>query len=507
MKNLITILLSILLLFPAVTNAQNNEKKADDSDRISLTPQVSDQQIPQGAKNLLMNKMKQICAKNGLSGDGENPFFVIDASVDVLSKEITPTAPPMHALNLQVNFFIKDVVNNNVYSETSFEIKGVGKNETKAYIAGLKNINTSKGQFKALVDRGKTKILEFYNSECDFILSKAKALQKQGSNAEAIKVLKSVPKVSLECYDKCMEILGEIEPPVEETAASGSVGEGGQSGASPMATVVGKEIEIAEGIFIVYQNGKQLGDRTQLFFQLQNRGGEDFELNDYNGDTRCVDGNGAEFNPKLVEVAGKEGSYAKATIMPGTPVVMKCEFDKMNTVAMFEYKYKGRVFRIKDLPIGEAASAAPATEEAVGGSPVTHIELKLGSKIFVEEDGETRMQYKQYTPAKIKTLASAATKNEYEVLAMGDCSTDIIWTGDAITKWHKATKENLKEGMLVIYTAYGGEITDTKCFWIGRVIAVDELYKNKVTIKGHYNEIHKPVYTEVLIVDSATKTE
>ena len=102
-------------------------------------------------------------------------------------------------------------------------------------------------------------------------------------------------------------------------------------------------------------------------------------------------------------------------------------------------------------------------------------------------------------------MASAASKNEYEILAMGDCSTDVIWTSDVITKWHKATKNNIKEGMAVLYTQYGGEITDTKCFWIGKVIAVDELYKDKVTIKGNYDEIHKPVYTEVLIIDSPLK--
>jgi len=210
MKKLTLTILTISLLFSGYTNAQNNSGKADDAARISISPQVSDQEIPQGAKDMLMNKMKQICTKNGLAGDGSNPFFVMDATVDVLTKDLTATAPPQHALNLQINFFIKDA-NGAVFSETSIEAKGVGQNETKAYMNALQNINTSSGQYKAMVDRGKEKIIEFYNSQCDFIISKGKALQKQGNNKEAIKVLKSVPPVSKECYDQCMEILATIE--------------------------------------------------------------------------------------------------------------------------------------------------------------------------------------------------------------------------------------------------------------------------------------------------------
>ena len=203
MKKIFTLLLGITLISSGVTFAQNNAGKADDEARISITPQVTDQEIPAAAKKNLLNKMKQICAKNGLAGDGNNPFFIMDASVDVLSKELTPTAPPMHALSLQINFFIKDA-GGAIYSETSYTTKGVGKNETKAYLQGLKNINTSKGQFKAMVDRGKEKIVEYYNSQCDFVISKAKAMQKQGRNDQAIKVLQSVPPVCKECYDMCM---------------------------------------------------------------------------------------------------------------------------------------------------------------------------------------------------------------------------------------------------------------------------------------------------------------
>jgi len=215
MKKIFILLIGLLLINSGISFSQNNENKADDAARIAITPQVSDQEIPASAKKMLLNKMRQICTKNGLSGDSENSLFFMDASVDVLSKEITPTAPPMHALNLQINFYIKGA-DGNVYSETSYSTKGVGKNETKAYLQGLKNINTSRGQFKAFVEKGKTKIIEYYNSQCDFVISKANALYKQGNVNDAVKLLMSVPPVCKECYDLSMELVSEFKPQEEQ---------------------------------------------------------------------------------------------------------------------------------------------------------------------------------------------------------------------------------------------------------------------------------------------------
>ncbi len=394
MKKII-MLLAVLFIGLTTVTAQNNEAKADDAARIAITPQVSDQAIPQATKNLLINKMKQICTKNGMSGEGENPFFVMDVSIDVLTKDITPSAPPMHALTLSVNFEIKDNMSGNVYSQTSIEVKGVGKNETKAYMEAVKVLNTNAGQFKAFVEKGKEKILEFYNSECDFIISRAKALHQQGENNKAIKVLESVPSVSKECYDMCMELLSEIEP-VQEVAPSGS--------APVQSQAVSSSSQSSE-----------------------------------------------------------DNSAAKQ----------------------------------------ENISTPAASVPSVSTTTTVANTVSVGSKLMVESDKETRFQYKKYSPAKVKTVATDATKGEYQVLAMGDCSTEEIWSKDVIFQWHQATTENIKEGMLVLYTAYDREMNETSCFHIGKVIAVDELYKNLVTIKGWYEEISKVNPEKILIVDKS----
>ena len=211
MRNILKIMfLGVGMTMATAVCAQNNNGKSDDAARIALAPVINDSNLPLSAKQMLENKIRKICTLNGLAGEGSNPLFSIKASVDVVSRDYTATAPPMHTLVLNVNLYIVDNKNGNVYSQTSVEVKGAGQNETKAYSQAIKNINPKQGQFKAFVEQGKNKILEFYNSQCDFVISQAQALKSQGRDDDAAAVLHSVPKVCKECYDQCMELAGQM---------------------------------------------------------------------------------------------------------------------------------------------------------------------------------------------------------------------------------------------------------------------------------------------------------
>lgn len=392
MKNFLTLILSIILISSAVTFAQNNAGKADDEGRIAITAQVSDQEIPAAAKKNLLNKMKQIATKNGLAGDSENPFFIMDATVDVLSKEITPTAPPMHSLSIQINFFIKGA-DGTIFSETSYTTKGVGKNETKAYLQGLKNINTSRGQFKAFVERGKEKIVEYYNSQCDFVISQAKAMHKQGRNDAAIVVLQSVPPVCKECYDMCMEVMAEIAPSEDLIKAE------------------------------------------------------------------------------------------TAAIVGGTSVA--------NTSA--------------GVGVEESADSTVATT-AVVSAAATIAPFQVGDRVWANF-GDTRAWHKAFSPAKVLKLSTAATKGESELISLGSGGASTKWIADniIITKWHAAEKSEIKEGMVILYNEHG-KPTKESSLRVGVIVLVDELYKNVVSIKGHYwGDLRKVNWNQIAIIDAPQK--
>lgn len=208
----VSILFLALLALPFIGISQNSQGKTDDMGRVALAAFVPDQAegIPTSARQMLQNKMQQIAIQNGIGGAGSSPRFFIVPLVTVLSKEITATAPPMHAMNLEFTFYIVDAVSKSIFSQTTISAKAVGQTEDKAYIAALKNLNPKAGQFKGFVETGKTKIMEYYNSQCDVVMKGAQALAGQKKYEEALFNLLSVPDVCRECFDKCMDLSVEI---------------------------------------------------------------------------------------------------------------------------------------------------------------------------------------------------------------------------------------------------------------------------------------------------------
>ncbi len=209
MKKLI-IVITVLFAFGVTCIAQSSLGKTDDLGRISIAAVVPDEAgVSGGTQQMLQNKMMQIATNNGFGAVAGSQFAMVPM-ISIISKDVTPTAPPMVAINMELSLYIVDIYSQTIFSQTSITLKGVGKSDDAAYAQALKNVNPRQGQFRGFIEKGKEKIIEFYNSQCDVIISRSKALAGQKNYEEAIYTLMSVPDISRECYDKCMAISIDI---------------------------------------------------------------------------------------------------------------------------------------------------------------------------------------------------------------------------------------------------------------------------------------------------------
>ncbi|HLT48809.1 MAG TPA: hypothetical protein VKZ90_00035 [Aequorivita sp.] len=158
-------------------------------------------EVPAAARQILETKLGQMVTKNGISDVSYNSRFIITPNVSVMSKDVIGTAPPKIALNLDVTLYIGDGVNGTLYTSKSFNVKGVGSNETKAYIAAIKNMKTNGEDVQIFVTEGKQKIIDFFNNNCELIQKEANTLANQNRYEEALGLLVNVP-VNSTCYDK-----------------------------------------------------------------------------------------------------------------------------------------------------------------------------------------------------------------------------------------------------------------------------------------------------------------
>jgi len=130
---------------------------------------------------------------------------------------------------------------------------------------------------------------------------------------------------------------------------------------------------------------------------------------------------------------------------------------------------------------GDISDKAPAKGSTVGG-----IDFKKGEVLCSYHEKENLLNNAYYV-AKIMTAASAATKNQAEVLFIE--SGEKKWSHFVIPS-HKADKNEIKLGKVVFYHHYARSEEMSaenyrKDYWrLGRISSIDELFKGKVEVAG-----------------------
>jgi len=183
----------------------------NDFGRIVLNTHIPDNTpIPHEARALLANKLNQMATHQGMGGSMANPRFVITATVDIGTKDIIAGPPQMIAQQVSLTVYVGDAITKTLFSSLTLNLKGVGTNENKSFIEAIKRINPKSEELKGLLEEGKSKIISYYTSNCDFILKEAQTLVKQEKYDEAIYQLSLVPDVCQDCYFKCLDTLVSV---------------------------------------------------------------------------------------------------------------------------------------------------------------------------------------------------------------------------------------------------------------------------------------------------------
>ena len=148
---------------------------------------------------LIENKINSMLSKFGVTGDVGNPAFVIIPAINITSKNITATAPTMFANKYDVTFYTANILDGTIFSSASFLFKGVGESPLKAFINGLEGSNINEQNFIKMLSEGKEKAMKYFQANCSSILQEAKNEATQKNFAQAILILKTIPK-EVDCY-------------------------------------------------------------------------------------------------------------------------------------------------------------------------------------------------------------------------------------------------------------------------------------------------------------------
>lgn len=210
MKKFLVIL--ITLLYSSVFYGQNTAGKTDDTGRIALKAYVPSDigDLTPTAQKMLTDRLQRIVTSNGIGGTSFDNRFILTAKITELSKDVSATTPIIYSYTLEITFLIGDAVSGTLFSSTTIEQKGAGNSETKAYIKAINGIKPKSKNYQEFLDEAKTKIVEYYNSKCDFIQKEALAKADKKEYEEAITTLLAVPEVCKDCYMACQDLTVKV---------------------------------------------------------------------------------------------------------------------------------------------------------------------------------------------------------------------------------------------------------------------------------------------------------
>ncbi|HIZ85852.1 MAG TPA: hypothetical protein IAC04_05125 [Candidatus Coprenecus stercoravium] len=111
----------------------------------------------ENAAATLKSNLTQALVLNNVSA--EYSRFIMRTDAILLSKDVTPTAPPMYVTELEISIFITDIETGENLSQTSFTVKGIADNDKSSYMDAVKKIKARDPKLRAMINQAK----EYYN--------------------------------------------------------------------------------------------------------------------------------------------------------------------------------------------------------------------------------------------------------------------------------------------------------------------------------------------------------
>ena len=190
--------------------------------QIQITPYIDESNcssMPNGICELLSQKLSNVISQNGIQSQMGESRFILTCNVTEESKNVLSTSPTQIAYVLDLHMFMGDGETGTKYISESFRTKGVGATEEKAYRNAIKNLNAKSDQMVSFVRRGSKRIIDYYESNKNQILSSIRS-NITGKNLErAAYELCLIPQ---ECsyYYEVQNLLGQVNGRIVDNNSS-----------------------------------------------------------------------------------------------------------------------------------------------------------------------------------------------------------------------------------------------------------------------------------------------
>ena len=189
----------ILTIFAAAAIATAAyAQKIENSVPVAVYVPESVDNVPESSRILLETKLNALTSKCGM-GTTELTQFYLTCYANVIDKQVIPGAPNKFVNEVELTVAVVDALGKRTFDACGLNLKGAGNSDQKAFNAAFRNLKITDQKLTRFMAQTNDKIISYYESNADRIVSEAQLLAKSRNYEEAFFRLSLVPDVC-KCY-------------------------------------------------------------------------------------------------------------------------------------------------------------------------------------------------------------------------------------------------------------------------------------------------------------------
>ena len=190
MKIINNIILALSMALPSTMMAE------DCALRIMAVPVQQGEPVSTEISDMLMAQLETALRLNGMVVNGDYSQFFITGKFTNFIKDVTSTVPAKTTVNTLLTLSIGDLASQTIYASQSFELRGVGESDTRAFMMALRKLNRNNKDLTAFATKGKKQIVDYFDRNYKSIISKASRASSLRHYEEALYYITSIPECS-----------------------------------------------------------------------------------------------------------------------------------------------------------------------------------------------------------------------------------------------------------------------------------------------------------------------
>lgn len=129
--------------------------------------------VPEDVGNILETRLEAVLAVTGtVAAPDYGQFFLMTKCVD-LYKETVEGTPSQVAVHAELTIAVADIEGGTIFATKTFDLRGVGSTEQRAYINSIKSLSARNQSFVNLIDEAKSHTITYFNNNYKSFLKKA----------------------------------------------------------------------------------------------------------------------------------------------------------------------------------------------------------------------------------------------------------------------------------------------------------------------------------------------